>query len=102
MVSEYLSPLEFRMLLFKYYGDVWLVSKERGEKKIGTISDRRSNPNFAEIIGFIRSPLEDRIAVVVGFPSRTHGSTKLDLIAYQVIGVHLGVGFLSPHRPNSR
>jgi len=86
----------------EYYGDVWLVSKERGEKKIGTISDRRSNPNFAEIIGFIRSPLEDRIAVVVGFPSRTHGSTKLDLIAYQVIGVHLGVGFLSPHRPNSR
>src|SRR5206468_6748820 len=67
----------------EYYGDVWLVSKERGEKKIGTISDRRSNPNFAEIIGFIRSPLEDRIAVVVGFPSRTHGSTKLDLIAYQ-------------------
>lgn len=71
---------------------VWLHSKVRGKKEIGTISAFHVQcPPRA--VAYLKSPFEDRIAVVVGSPYMTPGDTDIREISHAVFGAHLKVGF---------
>ena len=73
--------------------DISLSSRDKGTKKIGTLGPRYGGPHLPEVLGYIQSPFEKRIVVVVGYFNRGWEREKLTQAKIEIFGASLISGF---------
>ncbi|MDH3973810.1 MAG: hypothetical protein OEV42_05985 [Deltaproteobacteria bacterium] len=80
--------------VFKSWAEVWITSKEKGEKRLGVIHDHNTSyPETTRPMGWLQDPFHNRLVVIAGYVVEKDESNKPIRVEYKLFGADLNSGF---------